>query len=348
MKNIILLLVCANFLFLSMTHAQTVEVLPTFGANAEIQMTANPAGGNNILSMLGTNEFDKSLWRLIYEKNDLTPPDGPIEFAWEVGLGAGFSVDPQFFSIGRYDFNLDFIFSRAGFVMDNQTLFTGIGEITPDARLHVYNLDDFGATKIPATLIGQHQGNVAYGYLTVDQPSTDDNDNIARFRDNGATKVWIQRTASTYQLTVFGDALASGGVWINSDRKLKKEIQEMSSSLNAIKKLKPSKYYFKRDSEANSHLPEEEQFGLVAQDLQRVFPNLVRESDEKNEAGEVIGRIQSVNYIGLIPVLIEAVQELDAGLASKSDEVATLKSENESLRSRLEKLEKAVAKLMEN
>ena len=344
MRQLLTLLFILSF---HLSFGQTVEIFQTLGQNAEIHMTPDPAGGANIINMFKNQEFDRSLWRLIYEKNDLLPPMGPIEFAWEVGLGTGFGIDPDFFGIGRYDFNIDFIFKRAALVIDNQTLFTGINDDTPNARLHVYNLDNFDPSQVPATLVGEFPGTqFQYGYFTVDQPDDDDNSNIARFRDDGITQVAINRGSATYQLTVSGDAFASG-VWMTSDQKLKKQIQGIDGSLASLRKLRPTSYYFKDDQESRPNLPEEQQFGFLAQDVALVFPNLVRKTEDRNEEGEVIGTIQSLNYIGLIPILVSSIQEMDGLLSERSYQLAEMKSQNENLQSRLERLEALVAELMD-
>lgn len=338
-----LTLFCFCFLFSPFVEAQNVKIGPTAGANAEIQMTPNPDGGDNIITMLKSGEFSRNHWRLIYEKNNLTPPEGPIEFAWEVGLG-NIGVNPNFFSIGKYEFNLDFIFTRQGLVMDNQTLYTGLGELTPDAQLHVFHLDNLNdGSNIPATIVGEYPGAIFdYGYLTVDQPTNDLSANIARFRDNGSTQVEINRSASTYQLEVFGEAFTTG-MWSTSDRRLKKDIEPMEGALEELKQLNPYAYYFKRNQEKNSYLPEELQFGLVAQELQEIYPNLVRESDQLSETSSSSERTLSVNYIGLIPVLIASMQELDA---DKEREIDALNEKIASQQQQIDELKSLVQELI--
>jgi len=61
-----------------------------------------------------------------------------------------------------------------------------------------------------------------------------------------------------------------------------------------------------------SQLFQKKQYGLIAQDLQKLYPDLVYE-DKKGYL--------SVNYIGIIPLLIESIKELN-------NEVATLKNKS--------------------
>ena len=71
---------------------------------------------------------------------------------------------------------------------------------------------------------------------------------------------------------------------------------------------------------------EKQKIGLLAQDIEKVFPELVSESHG----------VKSVNYQGLVPVLINALKEQDAMM--KEQESKYLKQEK-----RLERLERLVA-----
>ena len=101
--------------------------------------------------------------------------------------------------------------------------------------------------------------------------------------------------------TVIPRVLYEDGSWVNgSDRSLKKEIMHLEKSqLSKLNRLKPSQYKYK--SQETDIL----QFGLIAQELQKIYPNLVREMD---------GKVLGINYEGLIPVLVAAIQELSAEL----------------------------------
>ena len=75
----------------------------------------------------------------------------------------------------------------------------------------------------------------------------------------------------------------------------------------------------------NLHLDNKPQFGFIAQELESVFPDLVKEekapvfkvTSETNEAGMTISKkelekyeeYKAINYVGLIPVLTKAIQE---------------------------------------
>jgi len=79
----------------------------------------------------------------------------------------------------------------------------------------------------------------------------------------------------------------------SSDKNLKKDISVIDNSLEKIKKLDGVNFTWKDSNEKS--------MGVIAQDLQRVFPELV--SEDENGL--------SVNYNGLIAVLIEAIKDLE-------------------------------------
>ena len=82
-----------------------------------------------------------------------------------------------------------------------------------------------------------------------------------------------------------------------SDIALKENIQPLSNVLDKVKQLTGYKYNFK-DSEKPS-------MGVMAQDVEKVFPELVNGEEGK----------KSLQYSGLVGALIEAVKELSAKVA---------------------------------
>ncbi len=80
-----------------------------------------------------------------------------------------------------------------------------------------------------------------------------------------------------------------------SDLRLKKDIQPLQNSLQKITQLNGYNYYWKNENADNTM-----QTGVLAQEVQKIFPQLVKEDKQG---------ILAVNYTGLIPVLIESIKE---------------------------------------
>ena len=109
-----------------------------------------------------------------------------------------------------------------------------------------------------------------------------------------------------------------------SDRKLKNIGKEYISSLDKIKQLKPFNFTYKDDKNKTPRV------GVIAQDLQKVFPNAV----SKGKDGFLTIRLEDMFY-----AVINSIKELDAKIVSMSkilkqvqDDNAQLKKENKELR----------------
>lgn len=134
-----------------------------------------------------------------------------------------------------------------------------------------------------------------------------------------------------------GDVNITGNGWINgiaitSDGKLKENIQPLSEAASKVKLLKPSTYNFRTEEFKEMNLPSGNQIGLIAQELEKVFPELVHQqsaSELRNKEGDVTGTIpahKTVNYIGLIPVLIAAIQEQQRSIETQQRQIDELQS----------------------
>ena len=86
---------------------------------------------------------------------------------------------------------------------------------------------------------------------------------------------------------------------ISSDRKLKENIQPIEGGLNKILKLKGVSFDWKDEKR------DKNQLGFIAQDVEEVLPELVKEVETLGTEDE---SHKVVNYDGVIPVLVEAIK----------------------------------------
>ncbi|UOF00917.1 tail fiber domain-containing protein [Bdellovibrio reynosensis] len=133
---------------------------------------------------------------------------------------------------------------------------------------------------------------------------------------NGGTNVMFQST---------GHGTMAGSLTQNSDIRLKENIERIPSSLEKIEQLNGVTYYWK-----DRKRDPDKQIGLIAQDVQKVFPEAIRVSDKG---------ILSVAYQNLVAPLVEAVKELHKMYIDQQAEVDALKEENRLLKERLDRLE---------
>lgn len=103
-----------------------------------------------------------------------------------------------------------------------------------------------------------------------------------------------------------GNVNVIGSVFQTSDRKLKKDIKDLDLALESIQSLHVKQYNY-IDNKMN--LSQGNQFGFIAQELEEVYPELVK-TQKFYETGKTdLTEYQSINYIGLIPVLTKGIQE---------------------------------------
>lgn len=128
-----------------------------------------------------------------------------------------------------------------------------------------------------------------------------------------------------------GDVQITGSTFVASDAKLKLDIEPAESdALEMIQQLKPKKYTYRQDVPELA-LPEGTQYGFVAQELEQSFPHLVRESTRPaivDDDGQVLieeYQYKSANYVGLIPVLAQAIQEQQAQIEELKAELNELR-----------------------
>ncbi|MDB5051882.1 MAG: hypothetical protein JWO30_4953 [Fibrobacteres bacterium] len=128
-----------------------------------------------------------------------------------------------------------------------------------------------------------------------------------------------------------GNVYISGTLTNPSDSRLKTNIQPLQGSLQKLSSLRPSSYNFDMARTDVKGLPEKKQIGLLAEDVAAVLPELITEiplspdaPDLKSGPLDPSATFKSVNYIGMIPVLVGAIKEQQAQIAALKDALAKL------------------------
>jgi len=123
------------------------------------------------------------------------------------------------------------------------------------------------------------------------------NDENIYFRTNGTNRFKMD-TGGTFTATA--DIVAYGSV---SDKSYKENIKPITGALNLVDKLQGVTFDWKEDTDTSKMVGIKEDIGFIAQDVQEVLPELVRENDN--------GKL-SLRDKGIVPVLVEAIKELKA------------------------------------
>lgn len=124
-----------------------------------------------------------------------------------------------------------------------------------------------------------------------------------------------------------GDVLSTTGNYQTSDKKLKENIKDISNStaLLLINNLMPKTYNYNTGNYPSMNLSQSNQYGLIAQDVETVLPELVKDvihPATKDKRGNIIHQevsYKALNYTGLIPIIIGAVKEQQHTIDSLKD-----------------------------
>ena len=130
----------------------------------------------------------------------------------------------------------------------------------------------------------------------------------------------------TFQLEVVGDANISGELTAASDRRLKKNIKDIHGALSSISKLNPKTYNFRVDEFPDMDLAEGDKMGFIAQEIEKVLPELVRIGREVEGIDGNTFNSKSVNYVELIPLLTKAIQEQQEIIESQDEKMPAMQS----------------------
>jgi hypothetical protein len=136
----------------------------------------------------------------------------------------------------------------------------------------------------------------------------------------------------SFDLAVSGTAAKTGGgSWaVFSDERLKHDIKPMAGTLDRLLQLRGYTYEYNTDAvESRLALPGT-QIGLMAQEVERVFPDWVA----KDEQG-----FRYVTERSTTALMVEALRDLRA---EKDTAIQTLRDENSLLKARLDRLENAL------
>jgi hypothetical protein len=163
-----------------------------------------------------------------------------------------------------------------------------------------------------------------------------------------AGNVGIGTNNPSQMLHVAGNVLVNG-TFTTSDQRYKKEIESIKSPLDLISQIGGKTYYFKTEEFKEKNFESNKQYGFIAQEIEKIIPEIVFTDSEG---------YKSVNYTSVVPVLVEAIKELNTKVEKQNNavienealksEISALKSENQIFKDKFELLEKSISLLCES
>ena len=123
---------------------------------------------------------------------------------------------------------------------------------------------------------------------------------------------------------------------ISSDIRLKYDITENNDGLEKILQLKPYNYTYKFDADTP-------QVGVIAQDLQNIFPDAV----SKDEKGFLQIRLEDMFYalINSVKQLAQKIENIGNQIVQAEKDILSVKSEQNDINKQILVLDKRIRKL---
>jgi hypothetical protein len=147
------------------------------------------------------------------------------------------------------------------------------------------------------------------------------------------SRVGIGTTTPSQALQVAGNIIASGTI-TPSDARYKKNIAPITEPMEKLEQLNGVTYNYRPEDFPEMKFTDKQQVGLIAQDVEKVFPQLVFE-DDKGYKG--------VDYVKLVPLLIEAVKSQEKLRSEDQVRIKTLeakfKLQQQQIESLIQKIE---------
>lgn len=191
-------------------------------------------------------------------------------------------------------------------------------------------------------------GNIAIGYQAgyhlISGDHNVDIGNPGDAADSNTIRVGDGQLA-TYVAGIFGTVVQGDPVMVSSTGQLgiavssaryKRDIQPMGASSDALLKLRPVTFRYGQDPQG------ERQYGLIAEEVARIYPELVGYGLD--------GKVESVRYHELIPMLLNEAQRQAKQIERQAEEIKRLsaevaedKAERASFQQRLSTLEQTRA-----
>lgn len=145
-----------------------------------------------------------------------------------------------------------------------------------------------------------------------------------QFCINGSGNVGIGTQSPSEKLHIAGAALATQ--WkTSSDSRLKQDITPIDNALEKVSALRGVTFKWRTKEFPDRGLAEGTKVGLIAQEVEKVLPELVSTDHEG---------YKSVEYANMVAVLIEAIKEQQAQIKAQQTQIAELQSRIKAIESK--------------
>ncbi|MCP4708116.1 MAG: tail fiber domain-containing protein [Planctomycetes bacterium] len=219
----------------------------------------------------------------------------------------------------------------------------GIGTVFPGKKLHIYR--SVGSTYVLA------ESNDSYAFFRADGSN---NTGFQMYQDGAPKATLWWNTISSYLslgvhsgvsliikgnnigigtsypshiLHVDGLARSTSSTWAtSSDRRVKKNINNLENSLDKLNKLRPVSFEYTDQYKQDNQDLNGTHFGFIAQEVKEVIPEMVSQTTEHID-DEILEDFHLLDSGKLIPMLVQAVKEQQQQIESLQQQVNTLQTQ---------------------
>ena len=290
-----------------------------------LQVHNNSSTGTSAIQISARNDGISTL--LFGEVDNADPNGGAIEYR-HVSYSTAADRDKMLFrTADSYVMAID---GTGGLV--------GMGTITPSSHLEVAASNSHPFISVYQYNSAAGDTGIRFGGKDANTSDSDNSDFVYAFgmdRSEDTLVMCYQSGGCTHMSSGQIFSVNTSGVFVGngsadiSDQRLKKDITDLSNPLATINALRGTTFKWIDENE-----PSGIQYGLIAQEVESVVPDLVLESSfrqlnadgtlfkgdnleetmsvDEAKAARNLTNTKTVNMNGVIPILIEAVKELSA------------------------------------
>jgi hypothetical protein len=190
----------------------------------------------------------------------------------------------------------------------------GIGTASPGTKLDVVVSTNNGLRISDGAVTGvvyASSGPAMVVGTTSNHPTVLYSNNAERMRITTDGEIYIAGTTDqgAYNLQCNGTGVWGAGAYVNgSDARLKDNIQSLDAGLDVVKAMRPVTFQYKPDYSKDQSV----QPGFIAQELQTAMAGKAYLEGVVQEGPNHL----NVAYQNIIPILVKAIQELEAKVAA--------------------------------
>ena len=217
---------------------------------------------------------------------------------------------------------------RIGYLTNNRSGTFDIGSATNSGGLLSFSTSAVGSDTLTERARIDSSGNLLVGTTSgiatarmALAASASTNGFCVRAGDTANLNFIGRNSADSNTFLVFGNGNvqnSNNSYGSISDAKLKENVTDATPKLEKLQQVRVVNFNMKGD--------EQKQIGVIAQELEQVFPGMVEESPDRDKDGNDLGTTtKSVKYSVFVPMLIKAIQEQQAMIAQLQADIASLK-----------------------